>query len=261
MKLTIHVLKDPRAGFKQISYIERFLWIGKNTGIRNFMDRLDILSTHLPLFPPMKGEELKELSDIQKATILYDALPHYYIKKMKEANTEPIEMSLQDLFQFALNIEEAAINLGKDAEGNPRNSKEHKTKTSIPRKQGGKGHKKSGGKTSILKGQELPSCDFCGRKGHTKTAYRIKQKAMNSAKKDTKDRSLQWKKDKAEKAQAFAAAAASAASTSKQEDSSSEEDEDDKEKRFLLKALWPLVNHLKKKAHKRKHSDDKEKRA
>jgi hypothetical protein len=33
MKLTIHVLKDPRAGFKQVRYMERFLWIGKNTGV------------------------------------------------------------------------------------------------------------------------------------------------------------------------------------------------------------------------------------
>jgi hypothetical protein len=52
---------------------------------------------------------------------------------MKEANTEPIKMSLEDLFQFALNIEEAVINPGKDSEVNPRNSKEHKTETSIPR--------------------------------------------------------------------------------------------------------------------------------
>jgi hypothetical protein len=136
------------------------------------MDLLDILSTYLPLFPPMKGEVLKELSDRQKVTIVYDALPHYYIKKMKKANTEPIEMSLEDLFQFAPNIEEADINHGKDSEGNPRNSKEQNTETSIPRKQGGKvkNHKKNGGKTSILKGQELPSCDFCGIKGHTETA-------------------------------------------------------------------------------------------
>jgi hypothetical protein len=41
------------------------------------MDQLDILSTYLPLFPPMMGEELKELSDSQKATIFYDALPNY----------------------------------------------------------------------------------------------------------------------------------------------------------------------------------------
>jgi hypothetical protein len=46
---------------------------------------------------------------------------------MKEANTDPIEMSLEDLFQFALNIEEAAINPGKDADGNARNSKDTKT--------------------------------------------------------------------------------------------------------------------------------------
>jgi hypothetical protein len=79
------------------------------------MDHLDILLTYLPLFPPMKGEILKELSDWKKYTILYYVLPYYYIKKMKEVNTEPIEMSLEDLFQFALNIEEASINLGKDS--------------------------------------------------------------------------------------------------------------------------------------------------
>jgi hypothetical protein len=41
---------------------------------------------------------------------------------MKEANTEPIEMSLEDLFQFALNIKEDDINPGKDYQrytGNP----------------------------------------------------------------------------------------------------------------------------------------------
>jgi hypothetical protein len=88
---------------------------------------------------------------------LYDALPDYYIKKMKEANTEPIKMNLEELFQFALNIEEASINPGNNSEVNPRNNKETKTDTIIPRKQGGKGkiHKKNRGKSSILKGQEL----------------------------------------------------------------------------------------------------------
>jgi hypothetical protein len=64
-------------------------------------------------------------------------------------------------------MEEAAINLGKDADGNPRNSKASKTETTIPRKQGvkGKNHKKGGGKSSFLKGQKLPSCDFCLHKG------------------------------------------------------------------------------------------------
>jgi hypothetical protein len=56
MKLTFHVLKVPRAGFKQARYMERHHFIGKNTGVRVFMDQLDILSTYLPLFPPIKGE-------------------------------------------------------------------------------------------------------------------------------------------------------------------------------------------------------------
>jgi hypothetical protein len=86
MKLTIHVLKDPRAVFKQLRYMEHFLFIGKNTGVRVFMDRLDVLSTYLPLFPPMKGEVLTELSDNKKATILYDALLNYYIKKKLTLN-------------------------------------------------------------------------------------------------------------------------------------------------------------------------------
>jgi hypothetical protein len=68
------ILQDPRAGFKHVHYLEGYLWIGKNNGIRNFMDRLNILSTYLPLFPPTKGEGIKELSDRQKATIFYDAL-------------------------------------------------------------------------------------------------------------------------------------------------------------------------------------------
>jgi hypothetical protein len=102
----------------------------------------------------------------------------------------------------------------------------------------------------------LPSCDFCGRKGHTKTACRVKKKAMASAKKGTKDRIAQWKKDKAEKSQAFAAAA----STSEQEDSSSEEDEDDKDKQAFMEcfmASWKSSEKDKKaQKNKQKRSDN-----
>jgi hypothetical protein len=113
MKLTIQVLTDPIAGFKQRRFMERYLWIGTPKWVRNFMDRVDIISTCLPLSPPHRNELMSELTDIQKSEILYDALPHYYIKKMKEANKTPIEMLLEKLFQFALNIEEAAVNPGK----------------------------------------------------------------------------------------------------------------------------------------------------
>jgi hypothetical protein len=60
---------------------------------------------------------------------LYDALPNYYIKKIKEANTELIEINLEELFQFALNIGEASFNPGRDSEGNPRNRKDKKNDT------------------------------------------------------------------------------------------------------------------------------------
>jgi hypothetical protein len=119
------VLKDPGAGFKQRRYIESYFLIGKQTCIRNSMDRLDILSTYLPLFPPLRGEVMIELTDSQKATVLYDALPHYCIKNMKEANTEPIKMTPEALFQIARNIEEAAFNPGKDYEAKTQRPKPH----------------------------------------------------------------------------------------------------------------------------------------
>jgi hypothetical protein len=65
MKLTIHILLDPRAGFKQVHCTEIYIWIGNNTGIQNFMDCLEIFSTYLPHFPPMKGEVFKELSSTE----------------------------------------------------------------------------------------------------------------------------------------------------------------------------------------------------
>jgi hypothetical protein len=79
---------------------------------------------------------------------------------------------------------------------------------------------------------------------------------MASAKKDTKDRSAQWKKEKAEKAQAFAAAV----SISKQEDSSSEKDKDDKDKKAFKKsfmASWKSSQKDKKaRNNKHKRSDN-----
>jgi hypothetical protein len=45
-------------------------------------------------------------------------------------------MTLEALFQFALNIEEVAVNPGKNSEGNARISKDSKTETTVPRKQG-----------------------------------------------------------------------------------------------------------------------------
>jgi hypothetical protein len=96
---------------------------------------------------------------------------------------------------------------------------------------GGKGkhQKRSGRKSSMFKGQDLPYCDVCGRKGYTETACHIKEKAMASAKKETKYRSAQCKKDKAENAQSFAAAA----SASTKQEERSDEEEDDKDKRVL----------------------------
>jgi hypothetical protein len=44
--LSVHVLMDPRAGFKQKHYMERNLFIGNHStggGVRAFLDRIDVL--------------------------------------------------------------------------------------------------------------------------------------------------------------------------------------------------------------------------
>jgi hypothetical protein len=75
---------------------------------------------------------------------------------------------------------------------------------------------------------------------------------MSSAKKDTKDRSAQWKKDKAEKAQTFAAAASS---TQKENSSSDDEEKKDFMKRFM--ASWKNSQKDKKsQKNKRKRIDN-----
>jgi hypothetical protein len=87
------------------------------------MDGLNIISTYLPLFSPVRNDLMSELKDIQKTEKNYDALSRYYIEKMKKVNTTPIEMMLDTLFQLALNIEEAVVDHGKDAEGNAKSNK------------------------------------------------------------------------------------------------------------------------------------------
>jgi hypothetical protein len=52
MALTVHVLKDPRAEFKQKHYTEHNLFTGNRStgeGVRAFLDRIDVLSIYLPL--------------------------------------------------------------------------------------------------------------------------------------------------------------------------------------------------------------------
>jgi hypothetical protein len=78
MALTVHVLRDPRAVFKQKRYMERNLFIGNHStgrGARAFLDRIDVLSTYLPLFPPILNVNYQELTNQEKQCMLFDALP------------------------------------------------------------------------------------------------------------------------------------------------------------------------------------------
>jgi hypothetical protein len=126
---------------------------------------------------------------------------------MKEANKIPSKMPLDELLDYALNVEEAAVNPGIDNEGNSNNLNNKKTETTVPKKKGGRtGKFKKGGYKSILDGQERPTCTVCDENGHIEALCRIKTNDQDSAKKETKNKSELWKNDKAEKQQAFASA-------------------------------------------------------
>jgi hypothetical protein len=113
MALTMHVLKDPRARFKQKRFMELNLFIGNHSaggGVRAFLDRIDVLSTYLPLFPPILNVTYQDLTNQEKQLMLFDALPKEYIDQMKKANQVPLEMPLEELRSYFLNIEETKVN-------------------------------------------------------------------------------------------------------------------------------------------------------
>jgi hypothetical protein len=98
MALTVHVLKDPRAGFKQKRYMERRLFIGNHStggGVRVFLDSNDVLLTYLPLFLAFILMWLIKSSQIRK-------ISKDYIDQMKKANQVPLEMPLEELRSYAL---------------------------------------------------------------------------------------------------------------------------------------------------------------
>jgi hypothetical protein len=98
--------------------MERNLCIGNHStggGVRAFMDRIDVLSTNLPLFPPILNVTYQELTNQEKQLMIFDALPKDYIDQIKKANQVPSEMPLQELRYYALNIEETKVNEVKNS--------------------------------------------------------------------------------------------------------------------------------------------------
>jgi hypothetical protein len=100
------------------------------TGVRSFCDRIEILSSYLPFFPPIRGIIYIALIYDDKQEILYDALPPYYIKKIKEINKVPFKMNLEEVRDYALSMDEASINPGKSDNEDEGNLKQKRIKLS-----------------------------------------------------------------------------------------------------------------------------------
>jgi hypothetical protein len=227
MALTVHFLKDPRAGFKQKRYMERNLFIRNQStdgGVRAFLHHIDVLSTYLPLFPPILNVAYQELTNEEKQLMLFDALPKDYIDQMKKANKVPLEMPLEELISYALNIEETKVNEVNNSNSTEAksNSNNNNTPSQNDFKGNVKGKYKKGKKNgqgshtySIIDGQAKPICSFCGNIGHVENTCRARERAMQEVKQTTKDKAQKWKKYKLEKAQSFATATSATASASK----------------------------------------------
>jgi hypothetical protein len=149
----------------------------RETGVRRFCDCIDILSSYLPFPPEMGGIRYNELPDDDTQAISNDVLHQYYIKKMKEANKVPLDVSLEELRTYALNIEETLVNPGK-SDNKDEGAMNQKTDKSIPKKNQKNRGNDNHYKKSILEGQEEPTCSFCGKIGHTEATCRIKNKAQ-----------------------------------------------------------------------------------
>jgi hypothetical protein len=52
----------------------------------------------------------QELTNQDKQRMLFDALPKDYIEHTKKENQVPLEMPLEELRSYALNIEESKVN-------------------------------------------------------------------------------------------------------------------------------------------------------
>jgi hypothetical protein len=236
MALTVHASKDPRAGFKQKRHMERNLFIGNHStggGVRAFMDRIDVLSSYLPLFPPIFNVTYQELTNQEKQLMLFDALPKDCVDHMKKANQVPLEMPLEELRSYALNIEETKVNevkrsnstetKDKSNNNNHTPSKKWKEEWQIKiqerKEEWSKNHA-----SSILDGQAKAICSFCGNIGHVENTCRDIERAMKYAKQSTKDKAHKWKKEKLEKAQSFATATAKAVSASASKNNDSDDD-------------------------------------
>jgi hypothetical protein len=179
--------------------------------------------------------------------MLFDALPKDYIDQMKKANQVPLEMPLEELRSYALNIEETNVNEVMNSNStetkNNSNNKNH-TPSQKNGKRNGKGKFKKGKKngqvnhaSSILDGQENPICFFCGNIGHVENTCRAKERAMKDAKQSTKEKSQKWKKDKLEKYQSFATATATAKAASASASNNIDYDDDNFDKHDLINAL------------------------
>jgi hypothetical protein len=197
----VHVLKDPRAGFKQRDYMEQNIFIGSHYiggGVRAFLDHIDVLSNYLPLFPPILNVIYQELINQENQLMLFDALQKDNIEQMKKANQVPLEMPLREFRSYALNIEETKFNEVKNSNSTETKDKSNNNNHTPSQKNGkrnGKGKFKKGKKNDevdhtslILDGQAKPVCSFCGNIGYVENTCRAKERETKEATQSTKDK-------------------------------------------------------------------------
>jgi hypothetical protein len=127
--------------------------------------------------------------------MLFDALRKDYIDQIKKANQVPLEMPLEELRSYSLNIEETKVNKvnnsisteTKDSSNNNNHTPSQKNGKRNGKVKSKKGKKNGQGNhaSSIIDGQAKPICSFCGNMGHVENTCRTKERAMQEAKQST----------------------------------------------------------------------------
>jgi hypothetical protein len=158
--------------------MEQNLFIGNHStggGVRAFLDRIDVLSTYLPLFPPILNVTYQDLTNQEKQLMLFDALPKDNIEQIKKANQVPLEMPLEDETKFN-EVKNSNSTETKDSSNNNNHTLSQKNGNRNGKGKFKKGKKNGQGNhtSSILDGQAKTICSFGGNIGHVENTCRAK---------------------------------------------------------------------------------------
>ena len=165
MKCTREFFHMEQPARRQVSYMRYYLSTDGYT-IREFANRLKVLNSYLPYFPPKQGnEKIKSLDNDELVDILVRASPVDMAIATMKANLDPYKMSWDGILNYLERLELSNA-LEKQAKGKA--AKSDADKTPNPEKGGKRKKEGSDEKSSPGKKNEKPKrwCTYCENGTH-----------------------------------------------------------------------------------------------